>query len=179
MVGTSGTRSRPIHERAAPLERGKSSDTPSVSPGRRSRNRRRHRKQGAKRAILQANGIPTGKSRRRRRIDELESKVAFMEKDRKEQVGGLWSTIRRLQSEVRVLRGWDSIRSDKHYALEDKHEALANEVRKRIPCALDHPDWKGRFCGLEQKIADLTAHPEHWHVTALRRAMGGCRTTVW
>ena len=93
MVGTSGARSRPIRESAAPLELGKSSDMPSISPGRRSCNERRHRKQGAKRAILRAHGIPTGKSRQRRRIDELESKIIFMEKDHEGQMEDLRSVI--------------------------------------------------------------------------------------
>ena len=46
MVGTSGARSRPTQEGATPLERGKSPNEVSISPGRSSRNRRRHRKPG-------------------------------------------------------------------------------------------------------------------------------------
>ena len=89
MVGTSGAQSRPIQEDATPLERGKSPNAVSISPGRSSRNRKRHRKQGAKRAVLRANGIPTGRSRRRKRIDELESRVALMEDDHEARMSSL------------------------------------------------------------------------------------------
>ena len=176
MVGTSGTRSRPIQERAAPLEREKSSDMTSVSPGKRSRYRRRHRKQGAKRAILRASGIPTGRSRRRGRIDELESKVAFMESERETQMSSLRADVRFLRREVGMLEGMHLIRYHERRELEQRFSEL--EERSHQSCMFGHQDWNKRVLDLEHETNKLKAHPEHWHVTALRRAMEDLRAWV-
>ena len=149
MVGTSGTRSRPIQESAAPLERGKSPDVISVSPGRSSRKKRRHRKQGAKRAILRANGIPTGRSRRRRRIDELESRVAFMESDHEVRMRSLRSDVQLLRLDINMLKGLDLVRDRELRTLKGKLSEL--EVRSCQSCMFGHQNWAKRVCDLEHK----------------------------
>ena len=114
------------------MERGKSPDVISVSPGRSSRKKRRHRKQGAKRAILRANGIPTGRSRRRRRIDELESRVVFMESDHEVRMRSLRSDVQLLRLDINMLRGLDLVRDRELKPLERKLSEM--EVCTHQPC---------------------------------------------
>ena len=52
-----------------------------------------------------ANGIPTGKSRQRKKIDELESKVALMGRDHggQPEVSSLLSPIQHLRKDVEMM----------------------------------------------------------------------------
>lgn len=45
-------------------------------------------------------------------------------------------------------------------------------------CLTDHKDWKAKVCDLEHKVDGLATHPEHWHVTALRKAIEDLRAWV-
>ena len=62
-----------------------------------------------------------------------------------------------------------------HEALELKQLVTLNDVRTSLPCVLDHQDRKKRVCDLTHKVKGLKAHPEHWHVAALRKVVEDLR----
>ena len=137
------------------MEHGKSPNVVSISSGRSSRNGRCHRKQGAKRAILRANGIPTGKSRQRKRIDELESRVAFMESDHEARMSSLWSEVRLLWRDVGMLEGLHLVRYHERKGLEQRLSEL--ERLSRQSCVFSHQDWSKRVLDLEHEMNKLKA----------------------
>ena len=57
----------------------------------------------ATRKILNDSWILTGKRRQRRRIEELESKVVFMQRAHKDQIEGLQQTIKLLKDDMEVV----------------------------------------------------------------------------
>ena len=62
-------------------------------------------------------------------------------------------------------------------ALEERYKVYLEELRERVPCLLDHRDWKAKVCDLEHKVVELATHLEHSHMTALRKAIEDLR--VW
>ena len=127
---------------------------------------------------MRAHEVLTGRLRHRRRIDKLESKLAFMSRDHEE----LYLQIMRVKEEA--LFNLRRLKDDCHgerrrrEALEERCKALWEELRARVLCVLDHQDWKAKVWDLEDKVDRLATHSEHWHVTALHKVIEDLRARV-